>query len=97
MLPADDRHAVAVVLILRCIELFAGQCAGIVFGPLVAFFQHDIAFSRDVVCSDGQIGHPVAFHLHHQIKPISSDALEICSVIVAGKGVVAAAVRGNGR
>ena len=95
MAPADDRHAVAMVEVLRRHGLFAEQRLGRVFGPLVAFLDDDLAFGQDVGLGEADIAHPVCFHRHHQRQPVSGDALEIGGVIEAGEGVVGAAVFGD--
>ena len=92
VLPADNRHAVAVVLVLCRHQLFARQRTGVAICHLRAFFQHDAAFGADILGGQRQIGHPVCFHLHHQVQTVGGDALEIAGVIETGKGVVAAAI-----
>ncbi len=92
VLPADDRHAIAVVLVLRGHQLFTCQRTGAAVGDLRAFFQHDTAFGADILGGQRQIGHPVRFHLHHQVQTVGGNTLEIGGIIETGKGVVAAAI-----
>jgi hypothetical protein len=95
VLPADHRHAVAVVEVLRRAGLFVVERAGVVLGPLVAFLDDDVALGQDVLLVEAEVDHPVAFHLHHQLQPVGGDALEVAGVVVGGEGVVVAPVLGH--
>ncbi len=91
--PADDRHRIGMVKVLRGAHLFGKQGAGVAVGSLGAFFKDHLTFGGNVLVRQTQVAHPVGFHLHHQIKPVGGDALEVGGVIPRGEGIVVAALR----
>ena len=96
MTPADDRHAIAMVHILRRHALFAKQGACAVFRALVALFDDHIALGQDILFGQTQIDHPVALHLHHQLQSIRCDALVVGCIVIAGECVVLPTLGGHG-
>ena len=92
MAPTDDRLPVAVVQILHRPQLLPEQGHRVIVGALAALLQDHLALSGNILLAEAEIGHPVAFHLHHQLQPVGCDALEIGRVVVAGEGVVLAAI-----
>ncbi len=96
MTPADDRHAIAVIQVLRRHALFPEQGLRRIFGALIAFLDDDFAFGQNVGFGQADVAHPVGLHRHHQAQTIGGNPLEISGVIMAGKGVVGAAVFRHG-
>ena len=67
------------------------------FDPaLGAFGQHNLPFGLPVILADLEMGHAVGLHPHHEVQPVGGDALEIGGEIIAGEGIVAAAIGGDG-
>ena len=96
MPPTDDRHAIAMVEILRRIELFAHQRRGVVLNPLIALFDDDFTLGEDVVLIQTQVDHAVTLHLHHEFEAVRRNALKIGGVVIAREGIVPTAICRNG-
>ena len=94
--PADHRAAVRVVIEQRGVAFLGKQGSGIAVHALRPFLQNHLPFGLPVILADAQVGHPVGLHLHHQRQAVRGDALEIGGVVIAGEGVVHAAIGGHG-
>mmetsp|Transcript_7085 Transcript_7085/g.11546 ORF Transcript_7085/g.11546 Transcript_7085/m.11546 type:complete len:424 (-) Transcript_7085:2404-3675(-) len=94
--PAYDRNAIAVVEVLRRVELLAEKGAWIILHPLIALLDDDIALGQDLLLTKADIDHPVALHCHHQLKPVRGHPLVIRCHIIAGEGIVPSAIGRHG-
>ena len=76
-------------------RLLAKQRSGVIFHTLITLFNDHFTLGQDILFIKVEVDHTVRFHLHHQIKAICRNALEIGSEILAGKGIIAASVFGH--
>ena len=89
--PADDRPAIGMVEIERCIHLLGQARAGIVRDPHVLLFQHHLQLGLHHVVGQHQAGHAVGLELHQELELVAGGALEIAGEVVGGEGVLRAA------
>ena len=80
------------VQILRRPRLLGKEGCRIAVGAGGAFLQDHRTLGGHVIFQKPQIAHPVRFQLHHQVKPVCRDALEIGGVVPRGEGIVIAAL-----
>ena len=80
------------VQILGGHQLLAQQGRGLVVDARATLLQDHVALRIDVLVGQVEIDHPVRFHRHHQLQPVLGDHLEVGGQIVAGHGVVVAAL-----
>jgi hypothetical protein len=95
VLPADHRQPVGVVQPLRRRDLLAQDRGGLVLDPLPPLLQDHVALRVDVLVGEAQVRHPVRLHPHDQGQAVLRDHLEVGGEVVAGDGVVVAAVPGH--
>ena len=93
--PADHRHAVGMVQVERCPDLFLEQRTRRIVGARTALLQHDIALGTDVVLGDDHVDHAVGLHLHHHLQAVGGDLLVISGDVIRGESVVLPAIGGD--
>ena len=89
--PADDRNAIRVCLQCCCIQLFVEHRLRLIFGPQPAFFHDNLDFLGKLLGVKRQMAHAIGLEADHLRQFFFRHLLKIRRVILAGKGVVAAA------
>ena len=90
--PADHRLAIGMRQIERRVELLAEPVGRVIVGALAPLFLDDLALGKHRLVAQLQIAHPVGLQLHHKVEPILGDSLVIGGEVLAGEGVVLAAM-----
>ena len=95
MFPADDRHAVGMVLVQRGEHLLAQPGRRRIVDPLAPLLQDHIALHQRALGKDRQVGHAVGFKRQHQRQAVDRNVLEIGREVPAGERILLTAVAGD--
>ena len=95
MLPADDRNAVGMVHEERGPGHLGKLGTGLVVDPAAPLLQDHVALRQDDLVGQDQVGHAIRLVLHHEFEAVTGDGLEVAGEVVAGEGILAAAVAGD--